>query len=504
MEKKFEELRKRCEDLAALGSAGALLGWDQNVYMPPKGAEARGKTLAVISEIAHHKLTSPDMGALIAALYDWAQAKGHDTFEASFLRAVKRDYDQEVKIPSGLVKEISIATTASFEAWHKARAASDYSMFAPHLEKVAELNLRKAEALGFKNSPYDALLDLYDAGMAREKLDAIFAELTAGLKPVIKAINERADQVSSQPFKGDFPADAQLKLSLEIAKALGYDLERGRQDLSAHPFSSGILSPFDSRITTRVMPGWLPACVYASMHETGHALYEQGFPEDFAFSPLASASSLGMHESQSRFWENLIGRSRPFAAWALPLYRKHFPGKFDSCTPEDLYRAANRSEASLIRVEADEVTYNLHIALRYEIETQLLDRSLKVKDAPELWNAKMQEYLGVKPAKDAEGILQDVHWGFGMIGYFPSYTIGNLISAQLHAAARKDLPGMDGLIAKGDFAPILAWLRAKVHTQGRKYEPEELLNRAIGEKLSVAPFVAYIKAKYSELYGFKA
>ena len=504
MEKKFEELRKRCEDMAALGSAGALLGWDQNTYMPSGGAEARGKTLAVISELAHHQLTCKETGALIADLHDWAQAKGHDSFEGSFLRALKRSYDQEVKIPAELVKELSLATTAAFEAWHKARAASDFAMFAPHLEKVAELNLRKAEALGFKNSPYDALLDLYDAGMAREKLDVIFAELTAGLKPVIKAINERADKVSNAPFKGDFAPETQLKLSLEIAKALGYDLTRGRQDLSAHPFSSGISSPDDARITTRALRDWLPACVYASIHETGHALYEQGFPKEFAFTPLAGAASLGMHESQSRFWENLIGRSRPFAAWALPLYRKHFPGKFDSCTPEDIYRAANRSEASLIRVEADEVTYNLHIALRYEIETQLLDGSLKVKDAPELWNAKMQEYLGVKPAKDSEGILQDVHWGFGMIGYFPSYTVGNLISAQLHAAARKDLPGMDGLIAKGDFAPILAWLRAKVHTQGAKYKPEELLQRAIGEELSVAPFVNYIKTKYSELYGFKA
>ncbi|MEI7529763.1 MAG: carboxypeptidase M32 [Elusimicrobiota bacterium] len=502
MKNKFEELRKRCEEMAALGSAGALLGWDQNVYMPPKGAQARGRTLAVISELAHHKLTCKETGTLIADLYDWAQAKGYDSFEAAFLRAIKRDYDQEVKIPAELVKEISLATTASFEAWHKARKASDFAMFAPHLEKVAELNLRKAEALGYDKSPYDALLDLYDAGMRREKLDGIFAELAAGLTPVIKAINERAGKVSSAPFKGDFAPAAQLSLALEIAKALGYDLEAGRQDLAAHPFSSGILSPDDVRITTRTQADWLPACVYASIHETGHALYEQGFPGDFAFTPLASAASLGVHESQSRFWENLIGRSRPFAAWALPLYRKHFPGKFDSLTPEDIYRAANRSEASLIRVEADEVTYNLHIALRYELETQLLDRSLKIKDAPELWNAKMKEYFGITPANDAEGILQDVHWGYGMIGYFPSYTIGNLISAQLYAAIRKDLPGMDAMIEKGEFAPLLAWLRRKVHAQGRKYQPEELLDRATGQKLSVKPFVEYIKTKYSALYGF--
>lgn len=502
MQNKFDELRRRYEEVAALGAAGALLGWDQNVFMPPGGAAARGKVQSVVSEVAHLKFTAPETGALITEVYDWAQAKGLESFEASFLRAVKRDYDHEVKIPAVLVKEFSLASTASFEAWHKAKQASDYSIFAPHLDKILELSRLKAEALGYAKSPYDALLDMYDPGLNREKLDKVFAELAAGLTPVIKAINERADRVSSEPFKGDFDLPAQLRLSEDILKAMGYDFSRGRLDQSAHPFSTGIVAPHDARITTWTQRDWLPASVYGSMHEGGHALYEQGFPAEFAFSPLASGASLGVHESQSRFWENLIGRSRPFAAWALPLYRKHFPGKFDKYSAEDLYRAANRSEASLIRVEADEVTYNLHVALRYEIETRLLDGGLKVKDAPEFWNAKMQEYLGVKPSKDSEGILQDVHWGFGMIGYFPSYTIGNLISAQLFAALRKDLPDLDARIEHGDFAPVLAWLRRTVHAKGRTLLPEDLLQEAIGERLSVAPFVDYIKTKYSGLYGF--
>ncbi|HBB67344.1 MAG: hypothetical protein A2X28_04500 [Elusimicrobia bacterium GWA2_56_46] len=501
MENKFAELNEKYGEVAALGSAGAVLAWDQRVTMPPGGASARGKALAAIEETVHRKFTSPETGALITSLYDWAQAKGYDSFEASCLRAIKRDYDQAVRIPAALVAELSLAVSASFEAWTRARQASDFSIFSPHLEKMVELNLRKAEALGFERSPYDALLDIYEPGMTRVRLDPLFSELLSGLKPVTRAIGERACKVSNSRFKGDFEESAQLRLADELVKALGFDFKRGRQDLSAHPFTTGF-SVNDVRITTRTHRDWLPACVYASIHECGHALYEQGAPEEFDFTPLAGAPSLGLHESQSRFWENIIGRGRPFAAWALPLYRKHFPGKFDSLSADDLYRAANCSEASLIRVEADEVTYNLHIMLRYGMETLLLDRKLKIKDAPELWNEKMKEYLGVTPSKDSEGILQDVHWSQGMFGYFPTYTLGNLISAQLFNSMKKDLGSIDTLVEKGDFTPILGWLRKKIHSQGRKYKPEELLEKATGERLSVRPFVEYIKAKYAELYGF--
>jgi len=502
MEKKFAELRRRFEEVAALGSAGGLLGWDQRTYMPPKGAEARGKALAALEEVLHAKFTAPETGRLIAEIYDWAQAKGHDSFEASYLRALKRDYDKEVKLPAEFVAEFSLACTAAYEAWHKARAASDFSAFAPHLEKMVRLNLRKAQYLAPALQPYDALLDLYEPGMTRAKLDALFPELLAGLKPVIRGIAANKDKVSDAPFRGDFDEAAQLRLADELVKALGFDFERGRQDKSAHPFTGGS-SRNDVRITTRTLKDWLPSCVYASLHECGHALYELGSPEEFEFTPVAGGAGLGLHESQSRFWENVIGRSRPFARWALPLYRKHFPGKFDGVSEEDLYRAANHSESSLIRVEADEVTYNLHIALRYELETLLLDGKLKVKDAPELWNAKMKEYLGVTPANDAEGVLQDVHWSQGMIGYFPTYTLGNLVSAQLYGAMKADLGDTDALVAKGEFAPILGWLGKKIHVHGRKYLPEELLQKAIGEKIQVRPFVEYIGAKYSELYGFR-
>ncbi|MCM2266599.1 MAG: carboxypeptidase M32 [Elusimicrobiales bacterium] len=501
MEKKFSQLRRKYEEVAALGSAASVLGWDQRVYMPPKGAEARGRALAALEETLHVKFTAPETGALIAELYDWAQARGGDSFEAAYLRALKRDYDKAVKLPAAFVSEFSLACTAAYEAWHKAKQASDFSVFAPHLEKMLQLNLRKAAILDPKAAPYDALLDIYEPGMTRARLDAIFAELLAGLKPVIKAIAAKSGKVSDAPFRGDFDPAAQLRLADELVKALGFDFDRGRQDRSPHPFTTGG-SINDIRITTRAHADWLPACVYASIHECGHALYELGSPQDFEFTPLAGGASLGMHESQSRFWENVVGRSRPFAAWALPLYRKHFPGKFDNLTPEDLYRAANKSAPSLVRVEADEVTYNLHIALRYEIETMLLDGSLKVKDAPAMWNSRMKDYLGIAPANDAEGILQDVHWSQGTLGYFPTYTLGNLAAAQLFNAMKRDLGDTDALVARGEFAPLLAWLGGKIHVHGRKYLPEELLQRAIGEKLSVGPFVDYIKAKYSEIYGF--
>lgn len=501
MEAKFAELRKKYEEVAALGSAASLLGWDQRTYMPPRGAGARGRAMAALEDVLHRKFTAPEIGRLIAELYDWAQAKGHDSFEASYLRCLKREYDKAVKLPAEFVTEFSLACSAAYEAWHKARQASDFSVFAPHLEKMVQLNLRKAAILDPAAQPYDALLDLYEPGMTRARLDVLFAELLAGLKPVIRAIAAKADKVSDAPFRGDFDEAAQLRLADELVKALGFDFERGRQDRSPHPFTGGA-SRDDVRITTRALRGWLPSCVYASLHECGHALYELGSPAAFDFTPVGGGASLGLHESQSRFWENVIGRSRPFAAWALPLYRKHFPGKFDKASAEDLYRAANRSSASMIRVEADEVTYNLHIMLRYEMETQLLDGKLEVKDAPAIWNAKMRDYFGITPANDAEGILQDVHWSQGMLGYFPTYTLGNLVSAQLYNAMKKDLGDTGALIARGDFAPVLAWLGEKIHSRGRKYLPDELLQKAIGEKIQVQPFVEYIRAKYSELYGF--
>ncbi|HBA61780.1 MAG TPA: carboxypeptidase [Elusimicrobia bacterium] len=501
MEQKFQELKKRFSEVSAINSAAAVLHWDQQVYMPPGGAEARAAASAALEELSHVKFTSDANGALIAGLYDWAQGLGEDSFEASYLRAARRDYDIAKKLPADFVGEFSKTTSLAMEAWAKARAASDFSAFAPHLQKIVDLNLRKAQILGYKDSPYDALLDLYEPGATKAAVGPVLRKLAEGLKPLISEINGRKAKISNGILKGDFDEERQLALVNELTAALGYDFKRGRQDRSVHPFTTGF-SINDVRITTRTQRDYLPAAVYGSIHECGHALYSQGSPQEFEFTPLADGASLGVHESQSRFWENIVGRSRPFCRWLLPLLMKHFPGKFDGVTADQLYAAVNRSEPSFIRVEADEVNYNLHILLRYEIETAMLEGALKVEDAPAFWNAKMQDYFGITPAKASDGILQDVHWSLGMIGYFPTYTLGNLISAQIARKLDADLPGWADLPAHGEFAPILSWLRKHIHSQGRKYLPGRLLQRAVGEELRVEPFLDYIKDKYSKLYGF--
>lgn len=501
MEQKFTELKNRIREVSAINSAAAVLSWDQQVYMPPGGAEARAVSLSALEELAHAKFTAPETGRLIDALYAWAQGLGEDSFEASYLRALKRDHEKAVKLPPEFVGEFSRATSEAINAWAKARAESDFEAFAPHLQKVLDLNLRKAQILGYKASPYDALLDLYEPGATKAELKPVFKELTAGLKPLIKEINARGSAVSNSLVRGEFDEEVQLKLANKIVAAMGYDFTRGRQDRSAHPFTTDF-SVNDVRITTRTEKDYLPAAIYGSVHECGHALYGQGTPAGFDLTPLAGGASLGIHESQSRFWENIVGRSLPFCVWLLPLLREHFPGKFDAASPEQLYAAVNRSAPSLIRVEADEVNYNLHIMLRFEIETALLEGALKVEDAPEFWNAKMKEFFGLAPEKASDGILQDIHWSLGAMGYFPTYTLGNLVSAQLAAKMDKDIPGWRDLPAKGDFAPILGWLGKHVHAHGRKYLPARLLQKELGEGVKVEPFLRYVKEKYSKLYGF--
>lgn len=501
MREKFEELRKRYEEAAALGSARAVLAWDQRVTMPPGGAPARARAMSALARTAHARATAPEIGRLIEETWDWAQAEGPDSFEAAYLRVLKRDYDREVRLPSEFVGEFSAAASAAMAAWESAKKNSDFPSFAPHLEKIVELNRRKADLLSPGAPAYDTLLDLYEPGMRRSELEPLLKDLAEGLKPVIKAISERHTAVSDEVLKGDFEEGAQMALADEVVKGLGFDFSKGRQDRSAHPFTTGF-SLSDVRITTWTMRDWLPASIYASIHECGHALYAMGAPAEFDFTPLAGGAGLGVHESQSRFWENTIGRGRPFCEWLLPKMRKHFPGRFDRVSPEQLYFAVNKSGPSFIRVEADEVTYDMHIALRFSLETALLDGTLKVKDLPEAWNAGMKEYFGIVPGSDAEGVLQDVHWSQGTIGYFPTYSLGNLMAAQLNEAMRADIPEMDAMTARGEFGPILAWLREKVHRHGAKYLPAELLRKAIGRDVEAGPFLSYIKKKYSAIYGF--
>ncbi|KAF0127314.1 MAG: carboxypeptidase Taq [Elusimicrobia bacterium] len=501
MENKFAELRKRYEEVSALGSARAVLAWDQRVTMPPGGAPARARSMSALARTVHSKATAPEIGRLIGETWDWAQAKGPDSFEAAYLRVLKRDYDHATKLPSEFVGEMSAAASAAMAAWESAKKNSDFPSFAPHLEKMVDINRRQAEYLAPGEPHYDTLLDLYEPGMRRAELEPLLTELSEGMKPVLRAIAERRAAVSNEILKGDFEEGAQLALADEIVKALGFDFSKGRQDRSVHPFTTGF-SLSDVRITTWTMRGWLPASIYASMHECGHALYGMGAPAEFELTPLAGGAGLGVHESQSRFWENFVGRSRPFCEWLLPGLRRHFPGKFDRVSPEQFYLAVNKSEPSFIRVEADEATYDMHIALRFRLETALLDGALKVKDLPGAWNAGMNELFGITPKNDAEGVLQDVHWSQGTIGYFPTYSLGNLMAAQLDEAMRADIKDMDGLIARGEFAPPLAWLRERVHRHGARYFPADLLRKAIGKERETAPFLRYIKTKYSAIYKF--
>ncbi|PIS47900.1 MAG: carboxypeptidase [Elusimicrobia bacterium CG08_land_8_20_14_0_20_51_18] len=497
MNKKFEELKKLYEEICALNHALGLMYWDQRVMMPKKGAAKRAVSLAALEELTHKKFTDRRIGELAGELLSSAP---EDSFEYFYLKTLRRDYEKAVKLPPEFVGEFAGAVALAFEAWVQAKERNDYELFSPHLEKITALNVKKAEILGYEAAPYDALLDLYEPGAKTSDLEKIFSELTPGLSGIIKKIAANSPKVSNELLKGDFPEEKQLKLTEEILKSLGYDFDKGRQDRSAHPFTIDFSSD-DVRITTRAFRDYLPASVYASIHEGGHALYAQNSPAEFDFTPLSGGASLGIHESQSRFWENVVGRSLPFSKWVLPLYKKHFPEKFAGADPFELYKASNKVEATFIRVEADEVTYNLHIAVRFEIEKALVKKELTAKDAPAFWNEKMEKYLGIKPADFSEGILQDVHWSQGTIGYFPTYTLGNLVSAQLFYKMNRELDA-EKLIERGEFAPLLGWMKEKIHSQGRKYLPEELLLRAIGEKINPEIFLDYVEKKYSAIYGF--
>lgn len=501
MKEKFNTLKERYAEIADIKSAIEVLHWDQEIYMPEGGSSQRANSISALEGISHSKFTSDETGTLIKELYDWSKEKDYDSFEASYLRNIKRDYEQAKKLPTEFVTEFSKEVSLSLQAWTKAKKESDFRLFAPQLEKMVDLNIKKAEILGYKESPYDALLDLYEPGLKKSDIEPIFKELSDGLKPVIKAINSKTDKVNNDILNRDFDENKQIRLADEIVRNLGYDFNRGRQDKSAHPFTL-VFSINDARITTKVQKNYLPMALYASIHECGHALYAQGMNKELERTPLSDGASLGLHESQSRFWENIIGRSQSFSKWLLPKLQNYFPQQFKNVSAEELYLAVNKSAASFIRVKADEVTYNLHILLRFEMETLLLERKIKVEDAPAVWNQKMKEYFQIVPKNDSEGILQDIHWADGSFGYFPTYALGNLISAQIFSKMAADIPDINSKIEHGEFSILLDWLRNNIHKHGRKYQPKELLKKALNDEIRVAPFIEYIKDKYSKIYGF--
>ncbi len=487
-----------------LGAASALLEWDQETYMPSGGHEGRAKVLATLAGLQHSKLSSAEMRESLEAVE--AAAAAGDTvggFEADVLlaqvREARKEFDRAVKVPKDLTIALAEAQSRGLAAWQKARAESDFSLFEVELAELIRLNREKAAALNPGGRPYDALLDLYEAGSTEAALLPLFDDLRGVLAPMIQAVQESGRPVNEAPALGDFPEAAQRAFGREIAEKMGFDFEAGRLDLTTHPFCTSF-NHRDVRITWRYMQDDFRSALYGIMHEAGHGLYEQGLPKQFERTPLGEAVGLGMHESQSRLWENLVGRSRAFWEWCLPVFHKHFPDKAH-VTLDELYPTLHTAKPSLIRVEADEATYNLHVAARFDIERRLFAGEIEVGDLPAVWDDTYESLLGVRAGNVSDGVLQDIHWAMGAFGYFPTYTLGNLINSQLWLAMGDDLGDLDALMRTGDLAPIRNWLGKKIHANGRMYSGDELVERATGKPLSAEPFVNYITSVTSEVYG---
>jgi carboxypeptidase Taq len=492
------ELRVRLAEIDDLQHAARLLGWDQQTMMPREGAAARGEAIGTIERLAHERLTNPAVGALLDDLAGPAGRPAEDD-RAALVRVVRRDHDRARRVPAELTAEIARAGSEALGVWVEARRRSDFGLFRPALDRNVDLRRRLAACFDDVEHPYDALVEGYEPGMTTAKLREVLATLRDGLVPLIAAI-ARAPEPPALP--GPFPVGAQRDLALEIARSFGFHDGAWRMDLAEHPFCEA-LAPGDIRVTTRFSQDALNG-LFAAMHEVGHGLYEHGVDPRLARTTAGTGVSLGVHESQSRLWENLVGRSLPFwRRWYPRLVEVMGDAALGGLDVDRFHAAVNAVKPGLIRVEADEATYSLHIVLRFELEVRLVEGSLAVADLPEAWNAGMRELLGVEVPDDAHGVLQDIHWAYGEIGYFPTYALGNVVASQLWAAVRRDLPALDEQIEDGDSAPLREWLREHVHRFGRTLTPAELLLRATGSELDPAPFLAYLREKYGALYDLE-
>lgn len=495
----FQELLSILGEVADIQGAAAVLVWDEQTYMPPGGARARAQQKETLERLAHERLSSPRVGELLDRLEEKLAGEPSGSWEAALVRAARRLYDKAVKLPADLVAALSQAGSEGLMAWLEARRANDFGIFRPKLERLVELQVQKADALGWDENRYDALLDLYEPEMKTADISRIFTQLRERLLPMVRQISEQVDAVDASFLHQHYPADVQWNFTVELLTGIGFDFQRGRQDKSEHPFTISF-SPDDARITTRIWENYLPASIFATIHEAGHAFYEMGLPREWERTPAGAAVSLGVHESQSRLWENVVGRSRAFWEHFFPRLKDFFPTQLEKVSLDQFYRAINRVEPSLIRVEADEVTYNLHIFLRFELEQQLLDGSLAVADLPEAWNKKMEEYLGLVPPDDLQGVLQDVHWSGDSFGYFPTYTLGTILSVQLFRQAQTVHPDLVEQIRSGDFDTLHAWLQQNVYSHGSRYTPKELVRHVTGGDLDAGPYLDYLHGKYSEIY----
>lgn len=500
MEAKLRELKARLSEINDLQAAAALLGWDQSTYMPSGGATARARQLSTLGQLAHSKLTDPAIGELLDALEPHAESLPYDSDDASLIRVARRDYENETKLPAALVAEMTNHIATTYQVWASARPANDFAAVRPHLEKTVELSRQVAECYPGYEHIADPLINLSDYGMKVSSVRAIFAELREQLVPLVQ-------QIAAQPAVDDsclhhqYPEAQQLAFGEEVIRRIGYDFTRGRQDKTHHPFMTRFAHG-DVRITTRCRENDVSEAFFTTLHEAGHGLYEQGVHADLDGTPLASGASSGVHESQSRLWENIVGRSRPFWEFYYPQLQAVFPEQLAQVPLETFYRAINTVERSLIRTDADEVTYNLHVIMRFDFELDLLEGKLAVRDLPEAWHARYQADLGVRAPDDRDGVLQDVHWFGGLVGgAFQGYTLGNILSALFYDSALKAHPQIPQEIAQGEFGTLHGWLKDNVYQYGRKFTAPELIERATGGPLRTEPYLRYLKNKYSLLYS---
>jgi len=500
MEEKLQQLKERLATIRDLSSAIAVLDWDQQTHMPPGGVQARADQVSTLQRLAHEYQAGEELGRLLDDLRPYGEQLDHDSDEAALIRAARREYEQATRVPADLVAEMAKTTALAAQTWAKARQENDFASFEPLLSKVFELQIRWAECFAPYNNVYDPLIDLYEPGMTYEKINAVFSGLKPELVALVATLSANQDAVDDSPIHQHWAQESQLAFCREVVTALGYDFERGRLDLSPHPFQTQF-SPDDVRITTRVDENHLVSATTSVIHEAGHAIYQQGVAPALYRTGLDAWASVSIDESQSRFYENVIGRSREFWRCFYPRLQQAVGKGLSKVDMETFYRALNRSQPSLIRTGADEVTYGLHVILRFELENDVVNGRVRVADLPKEWNARMEAYLGITPPNDADGVLQDVHWSFGYVGYFPTYLLGTVFSVQLWQQMLADHPDIPAQIESGEFETVLGWLREKIHRHGRKFTMPELAERAVGGPLDWQPYIAYLRAKYGEIYG---
>ncbi len=496
----YDELCSHARQSAVLESIEAVLGWDERTYMPAAAGPYRAEQMTYVSGQVHRRRTDPRLGELLTELATSDLARDPHSDAGTTIRQLKREYDKRIKLPQALVEELTRASVLGQQAWVKARPADDYASFAPHLEKLLALKRQQAEYLGYTDHPYDALLDDFEPGAKTADVAKVLAALRDELAPLVQAIMQSGRQAPVEILSRHYPKAAQEAFGSAAAAAIGFDFQRGRLDVTHHPFCSG-LGPHDCRITTRYDERFFPSAFFGILHESGHGIYDQGLRTDLFGLPPGSFVSLGIHESQSRMWENLVGRSRAFWQHFFPPFTAAFPEATRGVSLDQFFWAINRVAPSLIRVEADEATYNLHIIIRFELEQALLTGDLEVAELPGAWKDKYRQFLGIEPPSDKDGCLQDVHWSAALIGYFPTYSLGNLYAAQFFEKANSDLGSQGAQFARGEFEPLKRWLQKNIHERGQCYPAADLVKLVTGQPLSHAPLMRHLRAKLGPLYG---